>query len=105
MKKLLFSIISASAIVLAGADFSLSNNKIGKFTFDAPSGKNAVLFFRARIKLPAPRNILDAALLAAKCHIALEEPEKAREKLSYITEHGSKLHIATVANELLETLI
>ena len=59
----------------------------------------------SRIKLPAPRNILDAALLAAKCHIALEEPEKAREKLSYITEHGSKLHIATVANELLETLI
>ena len=54
MKTLLFSIISASAIVLAGADFSLSNNKSGKFTFNAPSGKNAVLFFRARIKLPAP---------------------------------------------------
>ena len=58
----------------------------------------------SRIKLPTPRNILDAAMLAAKCHIALDEPEKAREKLNYIAEHGNKLHIAEEASSLLETL-
>ena len=66
MKKILFLIISASAIVLAGADFSLSNNKSGKFKFDAPSEKNAVLFFRARIKLPAPYEAWGANVLQVK---------------------------------------
>ena len=66
MKKILFLIISASAIVLAGADFSLSNNKSGKFKFDAPSEKNAVLFFRARIKLPAPYEAWGANALQLK---------------------------------------
>ena len=50
------------------------------------------------------RQLLDTALLAAKCHIALEEPEKAREKLRYIAENGNKLHIVEEARQLLETL-
>lgn len=58
----------------------------------------------AKIKLPAPRNILDAALLAAKCHLRLDEPEKAREKLRYIIEHGNKLHIVEEAKILLESI-
>lgn len=58
----------------------------------------------AWIKLPNLRMVLDGALLAAKCHIALEEPEKAREKLQYVVDHGNKLHIVQVAQEILESL-
>ena len=58
----------------------------------------------AWIKLNSQRMVLDAALLAAKCHISLEEPEKAREKLKYVVEHGNKLYIVEEAKALLETL-
>ena len=58
----------------------------------------------AGIKCTTKRQLLDTALLAAKCHISLEEPEKAREKLNYIVEHGNKLHIVEEAKVLLETL-
>ncbi len=58
----------------------------------------------AWIKLPNPRIVLDGAMLAAKCHISLEEPEKAREKLQYIIDHGNKLHMVQEAREILETL-
>lgn len=57
----------------------------------------------AWINCKSQRCLLDAALLAAKCHIALEEPEKAREKLAYVAEHGNKLHIVEEAQALLET--
>ena len=58
----------------------------------------------AGIKCTTKRQLLDTALLAAKCHISLEEPEMAREKLNYIVEHGNKLHIVEEAKVLLETL-
>lgn len=58
----------------------------------------------SRIPLPHKIMVLDAALLAAKCHIALEEPEKAREKLQYVIDQGNKLHIVQEALALLETL-
>lgn len=58
----------------------------------------------AWISCRSQRTLLDAALLAAKCHIALEEPEKAREKLQYVVEHGNKLHIVQEAHGLLEAL-
>ena len=58
----------------------------------------------AWIKLPYPCVVMSASMLAARCHIALDEPEKAREKLNYVAEHGNKLHIAQEAKELLETL-
>lgn len=58
----------------------------------------------AWINCPSQRCLLDAALLAAKCHIELEEPEKAQEKLRYVIEHGNKLHIVEEAGALLETL-
>ena len=58
----------------------------------------------AWIKCSSKRQLLDAALLAAKCHIVLEEPEKAREKLQYVIDNGNKLHIVEEAGQLLETL-
>lgn len=58
----------------------------------------------AWIKLPTRRMVLDGALLAAKCHIALEEPEKAKEKLQYVMNNGNKLYIAEEAREILESL-
>ena len=58
----------------------------------------------AWIKCKSKRQLLDAALLAAKCHIALEEPEKAREKLQYVLDNGNKLHIVEEARQLLGTL-
>jgi tetratricopeptide (TPR) repeat protein len=58
----------------------------------------------ARINCPTPRNLLDAALLAAKCHLALEEPEKAREKLQYVIDKGNRLYIVEEAKALLETI-
>ena len=58
----------------------------------------------ARIQLTNQSMVLDAALLAAKCHIALEEPEKARQKLQYVIKNGNKLHIAQEADSLLQSL-
>lgn len=58
----------------------------------------------AWIKLPNRKMALDGALLAAKCHIALEEPEKAREKLQYVIDNGNKLYIVKEAGALLEAL-
>lgn len=58
----------------------------------------------AWINCQSRRTLLDAALLAAKCHIALEEPEKAREKLRYVADNGNKLHIVEEAKTLLEAL-
>lgn len=56
------------------------------------------------MKCETPRHLLNAALLAARCHIALEEPEKAREKLQYVIEHGNKLCYTREAEALLDTL-
>ena len=56
------------------------------------------------MKCETPRHLMDAALLAARCHIALEEPEKAREKLQYVVDHGNKLHIVQEAKEIIEKL-
>lgn len=58
----------------------------------------------AWIQLSYPCMVISAAMLAARCHIALEEQDKAREKLNYVAEHGNKLHIVQKARELLETL-
>ncbi len=58
----------------------------------------------AWLKCPHMHSLLCAAMLAAKCHIALEEPEKAREKLQYVIDKGNKLHMVEEAKELLETL-
>lgn len=58
----------------------------------------------AWIKLENKRMVVDGAMLAAKCHIALEEPEKAKEKLQYVLDNGNKLHVAQEASQLLESL-
>lgn len=56
------------------------------------------------IRLIHPKMVLDGAMLAAKCHIALGEPEKAAEKLNYIITHGNKLYMVEEAKALLDTL-
>lgn len=58
----------------------------------------------AWLKLPNRIMVLDGAMLAAKCHIALEEPEKARQKLQYIIDNGNRLYIVQESKALLETL-
>lgn len=58
----------------------------------------------AWIKLENKRMVLSGAMLAAKCHIALDEPEKAREKLEYIMQNGNKLYILQEAHTLLESM-
>lgn len=56
------------------------------------------------MKCTTPRHLLNAAMIASRCHIALGEPEKAREKLEYIVKNGNKLHIVREATDLLESL-
>lgn len=58
----------------------------------------------AKIPCPTPRSVAEAALLAARCNIALEEYDKAKEKLHYILDNGNRLHCVTEARELLEKL-
>jgi tetratricopeptide (TPR) repeat protein len=58
----------------------------------------------AWIKCDSSRTLLDAALLAAKCHLELDEYDKAKEKLQYVIDHGNRLHIVTEAQQLLETI-
>ena len=58
----------------------------------------------ARIPCPTPRAVVDAALLAARCNLALEERDKAKEKLQYVIDNGNRLQCVTEARALLETL-
>lgn len=58
----------------------------------------------AWLKLPYPKMVLNAALLAARCHISLEEPDKARKKLQYIIDNGNQLYCVQEAGKLLEGL-
>lgn len=58
----------------------------------------------SRISCRTQRYLMDAALVAARCHVALEEYDKAREKLSYIQAHGNKLHCVKEAETLLASL-
>ena len=54
MKKLFLLFFSAAALLASGAEFFLKNGQSCEFRFNAPQGKNAILFFSARLKLPAP---------------------------------------------------
>ena len=58
----------------------------------------------ARIPCPTPRSVVDAALLAARCNLALEEWDKAREKLQYVIDNGNRLQCVTEARELLNNI-
>lgn len=58
----------------------------------------------SRIPCPTQRSVMDAALLAAKCNLGLEEFDKAKEKLQYVIDNGNKLHCVSVARELLESI-
>ena len=54
MKHLLLIAGLLLAVCAPGKDFILKNGQSGVYRFDAPKGKNQVLFLRARIKLDAP---------------------------------------------------
>lgn len=58
----------------------------------------------SRIPCNTKRSLMEAALLAARCNIGLEEYDKAKEKLQYVIDNGNKLHCAIAAKELLEKL-
>ncbi len=58
----------------------------------------------ARIPCPTPRSVADAALLAARCNLGLEEWDKAKEKLQYVIDNGNHLQCVTEAKALMDTL-
>ena len=58
----------------------------------------------ARIPCNTQRSLMDAALLAARCNLGLEEHDKAREKLQYVIDHGNRLACVQEAKRLLEKL-
>lgn len=58
----------------------------------------------ARIPCPTPRSVVDAALLAARCNLGLEEWDKAKEKLQYVIDNGNRLYCVTEARQLLNNL-
>lgn len=58
----------------------------------------------SRIPCITQRSLMEAALLAARCNLGLEESEKAREKLQYVIDHGNRLACAEEAKRLLEKL-
>ncbi|MBO7328516.1 MAG: hypothetical protein J6W00_07080 [Lentisphaeria bacterium] len=67
MKKNLILFFSAVIVLCNAADFSLKNGQTRELRFDKPAGKNVLLFFSARIKLPASleswgKNILEVKL-------------------------------------------
>ena len=47
------------------------------------------------------RFLMDATLLAARCDLALNQPEKATEKLNYIIANGNKLYCVEQAKRML----
>lgn len=58
----------------------------------------------ARIPCPTPRSVVDAALLAARCNLGLEEWDKAKEKLQYVIDNGNRLQCVTEARAMMDTL-
>lgn len=46
---------------------------------------------------------VEDALLCAKVYLALDETERAKEKLRFVIEHGNKLYSVTEARQLLES--
>ena len=94
---------------------SLPNNRL-KGRLDRTEAMNAIeALYRdqdyagalrrlARIPCPTPRAVVDAALLAARCNLALEEWDKAKEKLQYVIDNGNRLQCVTEAKQLLNNL-
>lgn len=58
----------------------------------------------ARIPCPTQRALMEAALLAARCNLRLDENDKAREKLQYVADHGNRLACAQEAKAILNNL-
>ena len=58
----------------------------------------------SRIPCPTQRSVMEAALLAARCNLALAEYDKAKEKLQYVIDHGNRLHCVAIAKALLDQI-
>lgn len=50
------------------------------------------------------RKQISHALLLARCHVALDESQAAREELAFVIQHGNKLHDVKEAQMLMDTL-
>jgi len=57
----------------------------------------------AKIPCPTQRSLMEAALLAARCNLGLEEFSKAREKLNYVITHANRLGCVMDAKTLLDS--
>ena len=58
----------------------------------------------SRIPCHTKRYVIGGTMLAARCNIALEEFDKAKEKLQYVIDNGNTLYFVNDAKSLLETL-
>ena len=81
MKRLFFLLLIFAAAAGWGKDLILKNGQSGAFRFDAPAGKNRILFFRARIKLPPPCegwgfHALELKLNGQALPLPVNKPEK-----------------------------
>ena len=97
MRFWLLLLFSAPFFWVNGADFCLSHNGKSSFKFNAPEGKNAVLFFSARIKAPSEAwgtnalevklngKSLDYPLNKARC---LTDPQCVPQKQYPVMEKG-----------------
>lgn len=54
------------------------------------------------IKAGSLRSEVDDAMLCAKAYLALDETERAEEKLRFVIAHGNKLYLVTEARQLLQ---
>lgn len=93
----------------------LPNNKLKqKMDYTVQMNENEALYREgdyasalrslSRLTCKTQRAVMDAALLAARCNLKLEEYGKAREKLQYVITNGNRLHAVEVAEQLLSEL-
>ena len=55
----------------------------------------------SRIPSPTKRYVIEGALLAARCNLAMEDYDKATEKLQYVIDNGNKLYFVAEAKRLM----
>lgn len=104
MKKTIILIFLLAAFITAGKDYILKNNQSAVYRFDAPAGKHALLFFRARIKLPSPAEAwgfhalevkLNGKTLKAPCNKAekLIDPQNTPPTETAVCDSAGKLFL------------
>ena len=82
MKYVLSVLFLLFSFAASGKDFVLKNGQRTVYRFDAPAGKNTLLFFRARLKLPAPAEAWGFHALSLKLNNnTLRQPYNKSDKL------------------------